>query len=320
MENSDERNYTTPTAYRHFTAERWAKLRADTPIVLSEQEVIDMRGRGEIISLDEVTMIYLPLSRLLNLYVGATQDLHRVTSTFLGRLRPKVPYIIGLAGSVAVGKSTTGRILQALLAHWPNHPKVDLVTTDGFLHNNAVLEERKLMDRKGFPESFDQKQIISFLNDVKSGKRNVEAPVYSHQIYDIIPDEKKVIDQPDILIVEGLNVLQVPLFPSNSSTPHAVSDFFDFSIYLDADVQHIEKWYVERILNLRETAFRDPDAFFHGLAKISEQEAIDFAHRIWKTINEENLRENILPTRERAHLILRKNIDHAISDVYLRKL
>ncbi|MFT7127919.1 MAG: type I pantothenate kinase [Gammaproteobacteria bacterium] len=320
MENKYVNNYTTPTAYRHFTAERWAELRADTPIVLSEQEVIDMRGRGEIISLDEVTMIYLPLSRLLNLYVGATQDLHRATSTFLGRLRPKVPYIIGLAGSVAVGKSTTGRILQALLAHWPNHPKVDLVTTDGFLYNNAVLEERQLMERKGFPESFDQKQLIAFLNDVKSGKRNVEAPVYSHQIYDIVPDEKKVIDQPDILIVEGLNVLQVPRFPSTSSTPPAVSDFFDFSIYLDADVKHIEKWYVERILNLRETAFRDPDAFFHGLAKISEQEAIDFAHRIWKSINEENLRANILPTRERAHLILRKNVDHAISDVYLRKL
>lgn len=320
MENKNENNYKKPTAYRHFTAERWAELRADTPIVLSEQEVIGMRGRGEIISLDEVTKIYLPLSRLLNLYVGATQDLHRVTSTFLGRLRPKVPYIIGLAGSVAVGKSTTGRILQALLAHWPNHPKVDLVPTDGFLYSNAVLKKRELMERKGFPESFDQKQLINFLNDVKSGKRNVETPVYSHQIYDIVPDQKNIIDQPDILIVEGLNVLQVPLFPSTSRTPPAVSDFFDFSIYLDADVQHIEKWYVERILNLRETAFRDPNAFFHGLAKISEQEAIDFAHRIWKSINEENLRENILPTRERAQLILRKNIDHAISDVYLRKL
>jgi type I pantothenate kinase len=309
-----------PTAYRHFTAEQWARLRADTPIVLSEQEVIEMRGRGEVISLDEVTMIYLPLSRLLNLYVGATQDLHRVTSSFLGRLQPKVPYIIGLAGSVAVGKSTTGRILQALLARWPNHPKVDLVTTDGFLHDNATLEERGISDRKGFPESFDQRKLITFLNDVKSGKPNVSAPVYSHEIYDIVADEKKIIDQPDILIVEGLNVLQVPHLREGSDAPPATSDFFDFSIYLDADVQDIENWYIERILNLRETAFRDPDSFFHGLAKVSKEDAIKFAHRIWKTVNEENLRLNILPTRERAQLILRKNVDHAISDVYLRKL
>jgi len=309
-----------PTAYRHFTATQWARLRADTPIALTEQEVIEMRGRGEVVSLEEVTMIYLPLSRLLNLYVGATQDLHRVTSSFLGRLQPKVPYIIGLAGSVAVGKSTTGRILQALLARWPNHPKVDLVTTDGFLHNNATLEERGISDRKGFPESFDQKKLMTFLNDVKSGKANVAAPVYSHEIYDIVANEEKIVDQPDILIVEGLNVLQVPQLREDSNTPPAISDFFDFSIYLDAGVEDIESWYIERILNLRETAFRDPDAFFHGLAKVSEEEAIEFGRHIWKTVNEENLRLNILPTRDRAQLILRKNAHHAISDVYLRKL
>ncbi len=319
MPSGQVNNY-IPTAYRHFTAEQWARLRADTPIVLSEREVVELRGRGEVISLEEVTMIYLPLSRLLNLYVGATQDLHRVTSSFLGRLQPKVPYIIGLAGSVAVGKSTTGRILQALLARWPNHPKVDLVTTDGFLHDNATLQKRGISDRKGFPESFDQRKLITFLNDVKSGKPNIYAPVYSHEIYDIVADENKVIDQPDILIVEGLNVLQVPHLRKGSDAPTAISDFFDFSIYLDADVQDIEKWYIERILNLRKTAFLDPDSFFHGLAKVSEKDAIAFAHRIWKTVNEENLRLNILPTRERAQLILRKNIDHAISDVYLRKL
>ncbi|MFT5577571.1 MAG: type I pantothenate kinase [Paraglaciecola psychrophila] len=317
MQHSNELNL---EAYRHFNAEQWARLRADTPIGISEEELAAMRGRGEVISLDEVSMIYLPLSRLLNLYVGATQDLHRVTSTFLGRLQPKVPYIIGLAGSVAVGKSTTARILQALLARWPNHPKVDLVTTDGFLYSNKVLTERDLMERKGFPESFDQRRLLAFLQAVKSGKRNVEAPVYSHQIYDIVPDEVNITDQPDILIVEGLNVLQVPRLQQGSDSTAAVSDYFDFSIYLDADASDIEQWYIERLLNLRETAFRDPDAFFHRLAKISEEQAVEFARHIWRSINEENLRSNILPTRERAHLILRKNIKHAISDVYLRRL
>ena len=320
MSNASESDFHISLAYRHFSAGQWATLRAETPNALSEDEVRDLRGRGEVIALEEVNQIYLPLSRLLNLYVGATQDLHRVTSSFLGQLQPKVPYIIGLAGSVAVGKSTTARILQALLARWPNHPKVDLITTDGFLHSNAVLEERGIADRKGFPESFDTRALIRFLDAVKSGDSKVEAPVYSHETYDIIASERIVINQPDILIVEGLNVLQVPLLKEGSDAAPAISDFFDFSIYLDADVEHIRRWFEERILSLRATAFKDPMAYFHALAQLSEEDVAALARNIWHTINEKNLRQNILPTRERAQLILRKNAEHGISDVYLRKL
>ncbi|MBT4522666.1 MAG: type I pantothenate kinase [Halieaceae bacterium] len=312
--------FTIPSAYRHFSARQWAALRTEAPNVLSESEVIALRGSGEVIALEEVKRIYLPLSRLLNLYVGVTQDLHRVTSSFLGQLQPKVPYIIGLAGSVAVGKSTTARILQALLARWPNHPKVELITTDGFLHSNAVLEEKGIAERKGFPESFDTRTLISFLNAVKSGKGNVQAPVYSHEFYDILPGEYLLINQPDILIVEGLNVLQIPHKKEGSEALPAISDFFDFSIYLDAEVEHIEQWFLERLLNLRATAFKDPQAYFHGLAQQDEDDVIAFARNIWKTINEQNLQQNILPTRERAQLILRKNKTHRISDIYLRKL
>lgn len=306
--------------YRHFTAAEWGELRKDTPLPLSEIELEELKGFGERISLDEVSEIYLPLSRLLNLYVLETQELFRVTSDFLGRTQAKVPYIIGVAGSVAVGKSTTARILSTLLARWPNHPKVDLVTTDGFLFPNRVLEERDLMGRKGFPESFDVRRLIQFLSDVKAGSRNVEAPVYSHFTYDIRPGEAIVVDQPDILVVEGLNVLQ-PWKPAEGEEPVPfVSDFFDFSIYLDADEEAIRRWYIERFLSLRQTSFRDPKAYFHRYAHLTDEEAVQTADSIWTSINLANLRKNILPTRQRAQLILRKGDDHRIRDVALRKL
>ncbi len=306
--------------YRHFTAAEWGELRKDTPLPLTEAELEELKGFGERISLDEVSEIYLPLSRLLNLYVLETQELYRVTSDFLGRAQAKVPYIIGIAGSVAVGKSTSARILRTLLARWANHPKVDLITTDGFLLPNRVLEERDLMGRKGFPESFDVRRLIQFLSDVKAGSRNVEAPVYSHFTYDIVPGEAVVVDQPDILIVEGLNVLQ-PWKPAEGEEPAPfVSDFFDFSIYLDADEEAIRRWYIERFLSLRSTSFKDPGAFFHRFAKLSDEEAAATADAIWTSINLANLRKNILPTRQRAQAILRKGDDHRIRDVALRKL
>src|SRR5690606_28983488 len=306
--------------FRHFTAEEWGRLRQDTPLPLSASELEQLKGFGERISLDEVSEIYLPLSRLLNLYVAEMQELYRVTSDFLGHAQAKVPYIIGVAGSVAVGKSTTARILSTLLARWPNHPKVDLVTTDGFLFPNRVLEERNLMQRKGFPESFDVKRLIRFLSDVKAGSRRVEAPVYSHFSYDILPGESIVVDQPDILIVEGLNVLQ-PWKPAEGEEPQPfVSDFFDFSIYLDADEEAIRRWYIERFLSLRRTSFQDPKAYFHRYAHLSDEEAVRTADAIWTSINLANLRKNILPTRQRAQAILRKGDDHRIRDVALRKL
>lgn len=306
--------------FRHFTAEEWGRLRQDTPLPLSASELEELKGFGERISLDEVSEIFLPLSRLLNLYVGEMQELYRVTSDFLGRVQDKVPYIIGVAGSVAVGKSTTARILRTLLARWPNHPKVDLITTDGFLYPNKVLEERGLMQRKGFPESFDIKRLIRFLSDVKGGVPHVEAPVYSHFTYDILPGETISVDQPDILIVEGLNVLQ-PWKPAEGDEPQPfVSDFFDFSIYLDADEEAIRRWYIERFLSLRRTSFKDPAAYFHRYSKLSEEEAIKTADAIWTSINLANLHRNVLPTRQRADLILRKGDDHRIRDVYLRKL
>lgn len=306
--------------FRHFTAEEWGRLRQDTPLPLSASELEELKGFGERISLDEVSEIFLPLSRLLNLYVGEMQELYRVTSDFLGRVQDKVPYIIGVAGSVAVGKSTTARILRTLLARWPNHPKVDLITTDGFLYPNKVLEERGLMQRKGFPESFDIKTLIRFLSDVKAGVPHVEAPVYSHFTYDILPGEVISVDQPDILIVEGLNVLQ-PWKPAEGDEPQPfVSDFFDFSIYLDADEEAIRRWYIERFLSLRRTSFKDPAAYFHRYSKLSEAEAVETADSIWTSINLANLHRNVLPTRQRADLILRKGDDHRIRDVYLRKL
>lgn len=306
--------------YREFTAQQWGELRKDTPLPLTAEDLEKLKGFGERISLSEVSEIYLPLSRLLNLYVGETQELYRVTSDFLGHAQAKVPYIIGVAGSVAVGKSTTSRILQALLARWPNHPKVDLITTDGFLYPNRVLEERDLMGRKGFPESFDIKRLLQFLSDVKAGSRNVAAPVYSHFSYDILDGEQIIVDQPDILIVEGLNVLQ-PARPTDIDEPHPfVSDFFDFSIFLDAEEISLRRWYTERFLSLRRTSFQDPKAYFHRYAGLSDDEATATAEGIWTSINLANLRKNILPTRQRADLILRKGDDHRIRQVFLRKL
>ena len=306
--------------YQKFTREEWAALRADTPMTLTEEDVDQLSGLTERVSVDEVREVYLPLSRLLNLYVAAAQTLHLATSTFLGHNDGKMPFIIGLAGSVAVGKSTTGRVLQALLARWPNHPRVDLIATDGFLWPNAELERRDLMNRKGFPKSYDQARLLSFMADVKAGKRNVVAPVYSHFHYDVLPGETNIIDRPDILIVDGLNVLQPARLPRDGKAIPFVSDYFDFSIYLDAKAELAGRWYVERFMRLRQTAFRDPAAYFHRYSKLTDKEAQKTAERIWKEINLKNLKQNILPTRQRADLILHKTEGHVVDEVALRKL
>ncbi len=306
--------------YRMFSREDWARLRADTPMTLRESELEQLSGLIEELSVEEVEEIYLPMSRLLNLYVAASQQLHSVSSKFLGRTDGKVPFILGVGGSVAVGKSTTARVLKALLARWPDHPRVDQITTDGFLWPNAELERRQLMDRKGFPESFDTTRLLNFLADVKSGVAKVAAPVYSHFHYDILPDQKTVIEFPDILIVEGLNVLQPARMPRGGEAIPFVSDFFDFSIYLDAEPDVIQDWYVSRFMRLRATAFRDPGAYFHQYASLAPDAARARALEIWRTINLRNLEENILPTRQRARLILRKAADHRVEEVALRKL
>jgi type I pantothenate kinase len=306
--------------YRIYSRAEWARLRADTPMTLTSAEVARMRSVHDRLDMAEVEEIYLPLSRLLSLYVAATQRLFRAQQAFLGTEDTKVPYIIGVAGSVAVGKSTTARVLQALFARWPNVPKVDLVTTDGFLFPNAVLEREQLMEKKGFPESYDLPALLRFLSDIKAGRRPVRAPVYSHLTYDVLPNEWVEIDRPDILIVEGLNVLQTGRLPKDGKAIPFVSDFFDFSVYLDADEQVLKSWYVDRFLAMRSTAFADPKSYFHRYSRLSDQEAAATATSIWTRINLVNLHENILPTRQRADLILKKGTSHLVEEVALRRL
>jgi type I pantothenate kinase len=318
MRSSVAEAVTSP--FLSFTHDEWAALRANTPLTLSEDDLVRLRGLNESLSLDEVVKIYLPLSRLLNLYVGATQGLYRASAEFLGDTTAKVPYIVGIGGSVAVGKSTTARVLRELLARWPNHPQVDLVTTDGFLFPNRILKARGLMNRKGFPESYDVKGLLEFVAAVKSGRAEVAAPVYSHLKYDIVPGESKIVRQPDIMILEGLNVLQSATHLKHTLPQIFVSDYFDFSIYVDARAAHIQSWYIDRFLTLRRTAFQNPDSYFHRYATLSESESRDVARGIWNRINGPNLRENIQPTKTRAHLILQKGATHRIEQVYLRKI
>jgi type I pantothenate kinase len=306
--------------YRIFPRAEWARLRADTPMTLTPAEVGRLRSVHDRLDMREVEEIYLPLSRLLTLYVATTQRLFRAQQNFLGTEDSKVPYIIGVAGSVAVGKSTTARVLKALFARWPNTPRVDLVTTDGFLYPNAVLDREGLMERKGFPESYDLPALLRFLNEVKAGRHPVRAPIYSHLVYDVKPNEWVTVDQPDILIVEGLNVLQTGRPPKDGKAIPYVSDFFDFSIYLDADEDVLLRWYVDRFLALRGTAFSDPQSYFHRYSKLSDEEAVETASSIWSRINLVNLNENILPTRQRADLILTKSGSHLIEEVALRRL
>ncbi len=275
--------------FRVFDRHEWATLRADTPLTLSLEEIKGLQSMNDRLSLEEVVEIYLPLSRLLALYTAAAQGLYKATQRFLNAGDGKVPYVIGVAGSVAVGKSTTARVLEKLLTRWPNTPKVSLITTDGFLYPNAELRRLGLMERKGFPESYDSTAIVKFLAQIKAGERHVAAPLYSHLVYDVLPGEEQVVDRPDILIFEGLNVLQPPRSPRDGKPVPYVSDFLDFSIYIDADEDLLRKWYVDRFMALRETAFP-------------------------------NLRENIFPTRPRADLILRKGLSHTIEEVALRKL
>ncbi|HEX2256144.1 MAG TPA: type I pantothenate kinase [Afifellaceae bacterium] len=309
-----------PSPYRVFTKAEWARLRADTPMTLSAEEVARLQSLNDPISLPEVEAIYLPLSRLLSFYVEAMQGLFHATRRFLGTDDGKTPFIIGVAGSVAVGKSTTARILRELLRRWPGQPQVELVTTDGFLYPNAVLEAEGLMERKGFPESYDVHALLAFLTDIKAGRRGVAAPVYSHLTYDIVPGAAQVIDTPDILILEGLNVLQTRELPKDGKAVPFVSDFFDFSVYIDAEEDAVRRWYVERFMQLRETRFRDPRSYFHKYAGVGEAEARAVAEGLWERINSVNLHNNILPTRPRADLILRKDEEHAIVEVALRKL
>jgi len=307
------------TPYLQFDRTQWAALRDSVPLTLSEEEIVKLKGINEDLSLEEVAQIYLPLSRLLNFYISSNLRRQAVLEQFLGTDGQKIPYVIGIAGSVAVGKSTTARLLQALLSRWPEHRSVELITTDGFLHPNKVLNERGLMKKKGFPQSYDMHSLVKFVSEVKSGAKRVTAPVYSHLIYDVVPEGNKVIEQPDILILEGLNVLQSGMdYPHD---PHRVfvSDFVDFSIYVDAPETLLQSWYINRFLKFRQGAFSNPDSYFHNYSKLPEPEAINIATQLWNEINGLNLQQNILPTRERASLIMTKSANHAVDSVRLRK-
>lgn len=307
-----------------LSREEWSALRERTPLPLDAEDVEKLRGLGDVIDLDEVVDVYLPLSRLLNLYVAAHSGLRGALNTFLagtaGGPQAGTPFVIGVAGSVAVGKSTTARLLQALLARWPEHPRVELVTTDGFLLPNAELERRGLMQRKGFPESYDRRALTRFVADVKSGKPEVSAPVYSHLWYDIVPGERLTVRRPDILIVEGLNVLQPALPGKDGRTRVGLADYFDFSVYVDARTEDIEQWYLGRFRKLRETAFQNPESYFTKYTRVAEEEAMAYAGMIWRTINRPNLEQNVLPTRSRATLVLRKSENHKVRRLSLRKL
>lgn len=313
------KNQSLASPYLQFNRQQWAALRDSVPLTLTEAEIVKLKGINEDLSLDEVAQIYLPLSRLLNFYFSSNLRRQAVLEQFLGTNGQRIPYIIGIAGSVAVGKSTTARLLQALLSRWPEHRKVELITTDGFLHPNRVLQERGLMKKKGFPLSYDMHSLVRFVSDIKSGAQQVAAPQYSHLIYDVIPNRHKIIEQPDILILEGLNVLQSGMdYPHD---PHRVfvSDFVDFSIYVDAPEALLQQWYTSRFLKFRQGAFSDPDSYFHHYAQLPESEAIEIATGLWKEINGLNLQQNILPTRERASLIMTKGSNHAVECVRLRK-
>ncbi len=309
-----------PSPYVEFDRATWARLRDHHPLSLTQEDVTRLRGLGDPLDLAEVEQVYLPLSRLLNFYVGAAARLHRITTDFLGERPERTPFVIGVAGSVAVGKSTTSRILRELQARCPGTPRVELVTTDGFLYPNAELERRGLLQRKGFPESYDRRGLLRFVAEVKSGKEEVSAPVYSHLTYDIVPDERIVVRRPDVLIVEGINVLQPPMMLSGGRTGLAVSDFFDFSVYVDARKEHIKCWYVERFLRMREGAFADPTSYFHRYAGLTDEQARETALGIWSSINEPNLINNVVTTRGRATLVLSKGEDHSIRRIRLRKL
>jgi type I pantothenate kinase len=317
---SSEREPSELSPYVDFDRAEWSALRASTPLTLTESDVDALRGLNEPVELTEVEDVYLPLTRLLNLRFAATRDLRVVTETFLGHVPARVPYVIGIGGSVAAGKSTIARLLQALLGRWPDHPRVDLVTTDGFLYPNAVLEARGLMSRKGFPESYDVRALLEFLAALKAGKQEVRAPVYSHLTYDIVMGDENVLRSPDIVIVEGVNVLQTPARRGRTEASVVVSDFFDFSIYVDASERDLEDWYVARLLLLRETSLNDPRSYFNFLTRSSEDETRQFGSAVWREINLANLRENIAPSRERAHLVIEKGSDHLVSRVRLRKL